>query len=31
MVHKEALAYAYGKGYDLIVVTNQSGVATRLL
>lgn len=24
---KEALAYAYGKGYDLIVVTNQSGVA----
>ena len=24
---KEALAYAYSKGYDLIVVTNQSGVA----
>lgn len=24
---KEALAYAHSKGYDLIVVTNQSGVA----
>ena len=24
---KRALAYAYSKGYDLIVVTNQSGVA----
>ncbi len=24
---KEALAYAHSKGYDLIVVTNQSGIA----